>query len=123
MHVAGTLPETTGRGVGKQLYRVPPSIRLNEAASHAPIAGIECHSILIYDPITKTTHEELTCVRKCETPVRSDETRVDWVGEVNPAITMCKANDDEIRNEDARIYCGSVALSIELVLLNDRRCG
>ena len=69
MHVAGTLPETTGRGVGKQIYRVPPSIRLNEAASHAPIAGIECHPILIYDPITKTTHEELTCVRKCETPV------------------------------------------------------
>ena len=33
VHVAGTLPETTGRGVGKQLYRVPPSIRLNEAAS------------------------------------------------------------------------------------------
>jgi hypothetical protein len=24
MHVAGTLPETTGRGVGKQLYRVRP---------------------------------------------------------------------------------------------------
>ena len=39
MHVAGTLPETTGRGVGKQLYRVPrlppPSIRLNEAGVHA----------------------------------------------------------------------------------------
>ena len=35
VHVAGTLPETTGRGVGKQLYRVPPSIRLNEAGVHA----------------------------------------------------------------------------------------
>jgi hypothetical protein len=35
VHVAGTLPETTGRRVGKQLYRVPPSIRLNEAAVHA----------------------------------------------------------------------------------------
>jgi hypothetical protein len=35
VHVAGTLPETTGRGVGKHLYRVPPSIRLNEAGVHA----------------------------------------------------------------------------------------
>ena len=69
MYVAGTLPEITGRGVGKQLYRVRPSIRPNEAASHAPIARIECHPILIYNPITKTTHEELTCVRKCETAV------------------------------------------------------
>jgi hypothetical protein len=102
---------------------VPPSIRLNEAASHAPIAGIECHPILIYDPITKKTHEELIALGNVKRRSRSDETRVDWVGEVNPAITMCKANDDEIRNEDARIYCGSVALSIELVLLNDRRCG
>jgi hypothetical protein len=25
--------------------------------------------------------------------------------------------------QGARIYCGSVALSIELVLFNDRRCG
>jgi hypothetical protein len=34
-----------------------------------PDCRIECHPILIYDPITKTTREELTCVRKCETPV------------------------------------------------------
>jgi len=29
----------------------------------------ECSPILIYDPITKTTHEELTCITKCEPPV------------------------------------------------------
>jgi len=29
----------------------------------------ECSPILVYDPITKTTHTELTCIVKCERPV------------------------------------------------------
>ena len=39
---------------------------------------------------------------------------------------IAKPEDDlevDSNEQDARIYCGSVALSIELVLLNDRRCG
>lgn len=39
---------------------------------------------------------------------------------------IAKSEDDlevDSNEKDARIYCGSVALSIELVLLNDRRCG
>ena len=39
---------------------------------------------------------------------------------------IAKSEDDlEVDNneEDARIYCGSVALSIELLLLSDTRCG
>ena len=39
---------------------------------------------------------------------------------------IAKFEDDlevDSNEHDARIYCGSVAPSIELVLLNDRRCG
>jgi len=34
-----------------------------------PRCRIECSRILIYDPATKTTREEVTCVRKCEAPI------------------------------------------------------
>lgn len=34
-----------------------------------PRCHIECSRILVYDPDTKTTHEEVTCVRKCEAPI------------------------------------------------------
>lgn len=34
-----------------------------------PTCRIECYPILVYDPITKTTREEVTCVRKCEPPI------------------------------------------------------